>query len=82
MMAFENADKTSWENYLPLAQRILNSQIHSTLGCTPVELMFGNNVNLESEVMHMAETELRYQTLTDITATYFSGLKNVIREGK
>jgi flagellar basal-body rod protein FlgB len=42
----------------------------------------GNNVNLESEVMHMAETELRYQTLTDITANYFSGLKNVIREGK
>jgi transposase InsO family protein len=47
MMAFENSNKTSWENYLPLAQRILNSQIHSILGCTPVELMFGNNVNLD-----------------------------------
>ncbi|HJP83134.1 MAG TPA: flagellar basal body rod protein FlgB [Fimbriimonadaceae bacterium] len=42
----------------------------------------GSNVDLEKEVMSIAETELRYQTLTDLTARYFSGLKNVIREGR
>jgi flagellar basal-body rod protein FlgB len=42
----------------------------------------GNNVDLEHEVMSIAETELRYQALTDMTAGYFAGLKNVIREGK
>jgi flagellar basal-body rod protein FlgB len=42
----------------------------------------GNNVDLEREVMSIAETELRYQALTDMTAGYFAGLKNVIREGK
>ena len=42
----------------------------------------GNGVDLEKEVMSIAETELRYQALTDMTANYFSGLKNVIREGK
>lgn len=42
----------------------------------------GNSVDLEQEVVAMAETELRYQMLTEITSRYFSGLKNVIREGR
>lgn len=42
----------------------------------------GSNVDLEKEVMSIAETELRYQALTDMTAQYFAGLKSAIREGK
>ncbi|MBX3119380.1 MAG: flagellar basal body rod protein FlgB [Fimbriimonadaceae bacterium] len=42
----------------------------------------GSSVDLEKEVMSIAETELRYQALTDFTNRYFSGLRNVIREGK
>lgn len=42
----------------------------------------GNGVDLEKEVMSLAETELRFQALTDMTSNYFANLKNVIREGK
>lgn len=42
----------------------------------------GNNVDLEAEIAGLAETELRYQALTEMTNRYFSGLKNVIREGR
>ena len=42
----------------------------------------GNNVDMEKEVMAIAETELRYQALSDMAAQYFAGLKNVIREGR
>jgi flagellar basal-body rod protein FlgB len=42
----------------------------------------GNSVDLEREVMGLAETQLRFEALTDMTSNYFSGLKNVIREGK
>ena len=42
----------------------------------------GNSVDLESEILGLGETELRYQMLTDLTGRYFSGLKNVIREGR
>jgi len=44
--------------------------------------MDGNGVDMEREVMGIAETELRYQALTDMTADYFSGLKNAIKEGR
>ena len=39
-------------------------------------------MDMEKEVMALAETELRYQMLTDMTASYFRGLKNVIKEGR
>lgn len=42
----------------------------------------GNNVDLEREVMAITETELHYETLTDMASQYFSNLTNVIREGK
>lgn len=42
----------------------------------------GNSVNLEQEVSALAETEARYRLLTEMTSRYFSGLKNVIREGR
>ena len=42
----------------------------------------GNNVDLEKEVLAMTETQIRYEALSDIAKGYFSGLKNVIREGR
>lgn len=41
--------------------------------------MDGNSVDLEQEVMSIAETELRYNMLTEMTGRYFSGLQSVIR---
>ncbi len=42
----------------------------------------GSSVDLETEVAALAETELRYQMLTELSARYFRGLENVIREGR
>lgn len=42
----------------------------------------GSSVDLEKEVMSIAETQLRYEMLTEMTSRYFRGLKEVIREGR
>ncbi len=42
----------------------------------------GSSVDPEAEAMGVAQTELRFQTISDLTAGYFSGLKSAIREGK
>ena len=39
----------------------------------------GNNVDMETEVMGLSETAMRYQALTQMTAGYFADLKNVIQ---
>ena len=42
----------------------------------------GSSVDAEQEAMGVAQTELRFSTISDMTASYFSGLKNAIREGR
>jgi len=42
----------------------------------------GNNVDVEHEMTGMADTSLHYSALTAIAQSYFSGLKNVIHEGR
>lgn len=31
----------SWSSYLPMIQRIMNSTVHSALGVSPAEIVFG-----------------------------------------
>jgi flagellar basal-body rod protein FlgB len=42
----------------------------------------GSSVDPEQEALGIAQTELRFQTISDLTASYFAGMKNVIREGR
>jgi hypothetical protein len=39
--------KESWGQSLPLVQRIYNSTFHSSIGCTPAKLLFGETINLD-----------------------------------
>ena len=61
-----------------VAERSLKSKRSSESSLRPDK----NNVDLEMEVMSIAETESRFNALTELTGRYFSGLKNVIREGR
>ncbi len=60
----------------------LRQERENRLGRNTSLRLDGNNVDMEREVAALAETELRYQALTDLTADYFRGLKNAIREGR
>lgn len=42
----------------------------------------GNTVNAEKEMTHLAENTLMYQAAAQFIAKKFSGLKNVINEGR
>ena len=42
----------------------------------------GSSVDPEQEALGIAQTELRFQTISDLTAGYFSNLKSAIREGR
>lgn len=57
----------------------MGSKARSSQGSVRVD---GNSVDMEQEVANIGESELRYELLTDMTANYFSNLKNVIREGR
>ncbi len=56
-------------------------QMRSSIDSTSIRID-GSSVDMEKEVMAMAETEMRFQILSEITSRHFSGLKNVIKEGR
>jgi len=46
-MVFEINKRDAWKIYLPLAQRIINSEIHSRTGVSPNDLVFGGKIDLQ-----------------------------------
>jgi len=36
-----------WSDLLPLAQRIMNASFNSSIGCSPAQLLFGDNLELD-----------------------------------
>ena len=46
-MVFEINKRDAWSIFLPLAQRIINSEVHSRIGVSPNDLVFGGKIDLQ-----------------------------------
>jgi hypothetical protein len=53
--AYERKDKKSWHKYLPLVQRILNASNHKAIGVSPAQIVFGNTVQLDRNILPIKE---------------------------
>jgi hypothetical protein len=42
---------TDWSNSLPLVQRIMNASVHSAIGVSPAQLLFGNAITLDRGII-------------------------------
>jgi hypothetical protein len=59
-----------WVTYLPLVQRIINATTHESIGVSPAQLLFGNAVHLDRNLVsaaHVAPSDnnTTYQQWTD-----------------
>ena len=54
-------------------------EVHEERGSVRAD---GNSVDPEREALGIAQTELRFSTISDMTQGYFASLKSAIREGK
>jgi hypothetical protein len=55
-----------WSQMLPLVQRIMNAQIHSSIGVSPAQIMFGNAIDLDRILIPKAPSaELDITTVKD-----------------
>ena len=44
----EGNKRNAWKIHIPLAQKIINSEVHSRLGVSPNDLVFGGKLNITS----------------------------------
>ena len=52
---YERKDRKSWHSYLPLVQRILNASIHKSIGVSPAQIIFGNAVQLDRQILPLPD---------------------------
>ena len=64
-MIFDKRVLSTWAIYLPLVQRMMNASIHSALGVSPAQILFGNAIDLDRNLFPMAkEFSISYANLT------------------
>ena len=51
-LLFDKNIYTEWATYLPLVQRIINSEVHSSTGVSPAQIIYGNALTLDRDVYH------------------------------
>ncbi len=49
---YADANAGNWHTYIPLVNRILNAHIHSAIGCTPYEVIFGTKQATDRKMLH------------------------------
>ena len=49
---FDRKIKTNWSLVLPLVQRVMNTFVHSSIGCAPAQIIFGNALDLDRRILH------------------------------
>ena len=52
-----------WDEFLPYAERIINATKHSEIGFSPVELLYGNSIDLNRHMTYVPEmSNIEYAT--------------------
>jgi len=52
-----------WSDVLPMACRIVNASFHSSIGCSPASLLFGDNVDLDRGILSRPPPPARREVL-------------------
>lgn len=51
-----------WSDILPLAQRIINASFNSSIGCSPAQIIFGDNIDMDRCLVTPTKTAASYDT--------------------
>ena len=54
-IVFDRKIKVNWSIALPLIQRLMNTFEHSSIGCAPSQIIFGNAIDLDRNILYRHE---------------------------
>jgi hypothetical protein len=56
-ICFDKKIRSQWRQALPLVQRIINAQVHRSIGVSPSQIIFGNAIDLDRGLVRPQEIE-------------------------
>lgn len=69
-----------WPLFLPLVQRIMNASVHSSLGVSPAQLIYGDSIDLDRSLLPIGEENIIPPNLSMDTHDYMKKLINKQKE--
>jgi hypothetical protein len=73
--------KSHWHECLPFVQRIINANVNSSIGVSPAQLLFGNAIMLDNNIVDEAEFKSlkdRPQTMSEWAANLLKRQRDII----
>lgn len=65
-ICFHKNLKNDWSKYLPFVQRIMNASPNASIGVSASQLLYGNMINLDRQILPMTETSgTDYESLSE-----------------
>jgi hypothetical protein len=61
-MAYDELIRAVWRENLPYVQRIMNTQVHTSIGVSPSQLIFGNAINHDTHFLTEPKTDSTVRT--------------------
>jgi len=81
MILSDRIPKECWRSLLPMVMRIINSTKHSATGFAPVEILFGDKVNLNRMLLpKMVEMKMKPGKVHQSMKEYYDSLVNAQKE--
>ena len=77
-MVFDKLIERKWSKYLPLIQRILNSEVHENIGVSPADLLYGNAINLDRGILLPFSTNYTNVELSKYTSDHLLAQNKLI----
>lgn len=71
-LVFDERVDSKWSTYLPLIQRIVNSSYHSSIGTSPMRLLFGDSISCNRGLLFAFS-----EHGTSVVEDYISGLNDM-----
>ena len=75
---YELNKRTQWPQYLPLAQRIINSEVSSVTGVSPNDLLFGGKLETEGVLLQQIPRSAQLEPLSDSSSNMLTTQNKLI----
>jgi hypothetical protein len=78
-IVYSRKKRLQYYKYLPLVQRIMNASVHSSIGVSPAQIVFGNTVHLDRHLLPVPEKEKDFTSYSEYMQDMMTVQKDIIQ---
>ena len=77
-IVYSRKKRVQYYKYLPLVQRIMNASVHSSIGVSPAQIVFGNTVHLDRQLLPVPDKTQNFESYSEYMQDMMSVQADII----